>query len=126
MKKIIAFAIVILVSLAVQLVPFLPWWTFLMPIFLVGVVLPLERWKISPFLMGFVAGFLVWFIATLYFETIYKGEIMSKISKIISIPDYLVYGIVGFIGGILTGLGLYSGFLLRRGKEILSLELPKT
>jgi hypothetical protein len=125
MKKIITFAIIILVSIVVQLIPFLPWWSFLVPIFLMGVVLPLERWKIPPFLMGFIAGFLVWSLATLYFETIYKGEIMSKISKIIAVPDYLIYGIIGFIGGILTGLSLYSGFLLRRGKEILCLELPK-
>jgi hypothetical protein len=122
MKKIITLVIVILVSTVAQMMVFVPWWSFLVPVFLLGLLLPLEKWNVSPFITGFAAGFLVWLISTLYFEAIYKGEILHKISKLLTSWNYLIYLIVGFIGGILTGLGLYSGFLLRRGKEALHLD----
>ena len=125
MKQLITFVILTLVSLASQMFTILPWWSFLIPVFLLGVILPLEKWKISSFILGFSAGFLVWLFSTIYFEEIYKGEIMFKLSKIISVHHYLTYIVIGFIGGVITGLAFYSGFLLRKGRDILLLELPK-
>lgn len=131
MKKILTLAIVILVSMSVQMIIFLPWWSFLVPVFLLGVALPLEKWKVSsPFLVGFIAGLLVWSLSTLYFEATYKGEIINKISEMITVQYYfmdiiIMYTIIGLIGGVLTGLAFYSGFLLRKGREVLHLELPE-
>lgn len=125
MKKIITLSILIGVSLLVQNIAFLPWWSFVIPDFLLGLALPLERWRIRSFLYGFASGFLVWSLSTLYFEISYNGEITHAIGKMISLPYYLLYVIIGFIGGVLTGLAFYSGFLLRKGKEILHLDLPK-
>ena len=130
MKKIMTLSILILVAVMAQMIVFFPWWSFLLPIFLLGLTLPLQKWKILSFQLGFVAGFLVWAISSLYFEIIYDGDIMNKISKAVA-PNYsigaiiLVHIIIGFFGGILTGLSFYSGFLLRKGKEILHLELPE-
>lgn len=125
MKKIITLAILILVSTSVQMISFLPWWSFLVAIFLLGALLPLKKWKVSSFLSGFIAGLFVWSLSTLYFETVYTGAIMDKTSILFHVPYFLLLIIIGLIGGILTGLALYSGFLLRRGREILHLDLPK-
>ena len=104
---------------------FLPWWSFSVPVFLLGLFLPLKKWKVSPFLWGFITGFMAWVLSTIYFEIIYKGEIMQSVAKIMKVKPYLLHPAIGLIGGLLTGLGVYSGYLLRNGREILELELPK-
>jgi hypothetical protein len=121
MKKIGTFLLIIVVSIFVQTISIFPWWSFLLPIFFIGIILPLEKWKIHAFLYGFFAGFLVWTLSTLYFEAHYNCTILHAISKMFSVSIYVLYGFIGLIGGILSGLALYSGFLLMRGKEIVSL-----
>lgn len=126
MKKTIT--ILIFISVVFQIIPFFPWWIYLVPVFVSGAILPLDAWKVFPFRTGFVTGFLVWIISTIGFELYYKGEIMSKMSKIISdspAAQYLIYILIGLIGGFLTALAFYSGFLLRKGKDPLDLELSK-
>ena len=92
--------------------------------FLLGVFLPLQKWKAYPFLSGFIAGFIVWVLSTTYFEIIYKGELMQPVAKIMKLKPYLLYLTIGLIGGVLTGLAVYSGYLLRKGREVLELEIP--
>ena len=116
MKKIIAFTIVVLVLIIMQQITFLQWWIFLVPIFFLGLLLPFEKWKVSSFRLGFFAGFSVWLLSTLYFEMVYEGHMINLIGEMMNLPYFLVYIIIGFLGGILTGLSLYSGFLLKRGK----------
>jgi hypothetical protein len=123
MKKTVTLSIIIIVSMLFQRIVFFPWWVFLVPVFLLGALLPLGKWKVHSFLFGFLAGFLVWTLSTFFFEVSYKGEITTVLGKMISVPYYILYLIIGFIGGILTGLSFYSGFLLRSGREVLSLEL---
>ena len=125
MKTTLTLIILILVSVITQFIFFLTWWAFLLPIFLLGVILPLEKWKIISFPTGFIAGFAVWIISTLYFEIMYNGEIVKKIGTMFNIPGSLMYIIVGCIGGCLTGLAFYSGYLLRVGKENIQLQLPE-
>jgi hypothetical protein len=124
LRKLIALAILIIVLLIMGTVEFLPWWFFLIPVFLLGVFLPLQKWNVYPFLWGFIAGFSVWLLSTTYFEITYKGEIMQPVAKIMKVKPYLLHLIIGLIGGLLTGLGVYSGYLLRKGREFLELELP--
>jgi hypothetical protein len=124
MKKIITLTILIIVLIIMDTLDFLPWWSFLLPVFLLGILLPLQKWKVCPFLWGFIAGFSVWLLCTIYFEITYKGEIMHPIAKMIKVTPFLLHLIIGFIGGLLTGLGVYSGYLLRKGREVLELVLP--
>lgn len=126
MRKIIICVLLILVSIATEMITIIPWWSFLALIFFLGILLPLEKWKISAFRFGFTVGFLTWVLSTLYFESIYDGDMTIKISKLLTIPNYFLYIIIGFIGGILTALAFYSGFLLRKGREIINLDLTKT
>jgi hypothetical protein len=125
MKKSITFAILFVVLIFMGSLNFVPWWSFSVPVFLLGVFLPLKKWKVFPFLWGFIAGFMAWLSSTIYFEIIYDGKIMKSVANVMKIKPYLLHPAIGLIGGLLTGLGVYSGYLLRNGKEVLELELPK-
>lgn len=120
MKKLITLAILIGVLIFMGRLDFLPWWSFSVPVFLLGVFLPLKKWNVSPFLWGFIAGFMAWVLSTIYFEIIYEGEIMQSVAKLMKVKPYLLYPAIGLIGGILTGLGVYSGYLLRSGGRLLN------
>ena len=122
MKKTLIVFLLMLCSVLVQLIPFLPWWSFLLVIFFLGVIIPFKSWKVSPFTSGFFAGFAVWTGATFFFETIYGGEIIDKMGKMFYINYCLLYIIIGIMGGGITGLSVYSGFLLKLGKKTLFLE----
>jgi hypothetical protein len=123
MKKILVLAILIAVSVLFHMIAFFPWWCFTIPVFLLGIVLPLKKWRVQSFFWGFAAGFFEWLGCTIYFEIIHKGEIMEMLAETISLNFYLLHIFVGFIGGLLVGLAFYSGFLLRQGKEFPRLEL---
>lgn len=105
---------------------FFPWWSFSVPMFVLGATLPFKKWNISSFVWGFISGFMAWFLSTIYFEIIYEGEIMSSVAKLMSLHIYLLHLIIGLIGGVLTGLGVYSGYLFRNGREVLELQLTKS
>ena len=123
MKKILTIIILVFVSIAVQSIPMLSWWIYLVPIFLMGVFLPLNKWKIIPFTTGFVAGFLVWVGATIYYDQINPIQSVNAMARIVDINTFFFYLIIGGIGGLLSGMSLYSGYLLRKGREILILDL---
>lgn len=122
MKYIYSILIILTVSICVQLINVFPWWTFLIPCFILGVILPFYEWKVSSFVSGVASGFLVWFFSMMYFEMYYDGEIMQRTAEIIGFSYVVILLISGLIGGILTGLSVYSGFLLKRGKVELILE----
>ncbi len=126
MKIILTVLLLVFVSVAVQAMTFLPWWSFVIPIFLLGFGLPLKRWNVSAFLLGFTVGFLVWVFSTLYFEMQYEGFIIKKVSLLFNMPQVVLYGCIGSIGGVLTGLAFYSGYLLRKGREDIQLDLSNT
>jgi hypothetical protein len=125
MKKLITLAILIILSIIMGTLNFLPWWSFLIPVFLLGMFLPLKKWKVAPFLWGFFGGFIVWLLSTTYFEIVYEGEIMNTVAKILKVKNYLLHVAIGVTGGLLTGLGMYSGYLVRAGREVLKLELQE-
>ena len=123
MKRIIVLVIVVSVCILIQSFDGLPWWTFVIPVFLLGIFLPLKRWRITTFFWGFNAGFLVWTVSTFYFQQNYGGAVIGKIADIVDLHLLLLYALIGTIGGVLTGLALSAGFLLRRGRETLGLAL---
>lgn len=125
MKKVLVFAILLIVITLTGLLTQLPWWSFTVPVFFMGVLLPLQKWKVLPFVWGFLAGFLVWLMATVYFNSVYDGEFMNSVAQIGNVSITLLYVVIGLIGGVLSGLAFYSGYLLRKGREALKLELPK-
>lgn len=86
-----------------------PWWSFIVPVILLGMVLKLRNWDIPYFLIGFVAGFLIWFGTDIYFDITLPGNVLGKLGKILSVSRIIIMALSGIIGGLLNGLALYTG-----------------
>ena len=83
-----------------------PWWSFVIPVALLGAGLPAGKFRIAYFLTGFTAGFFVWVVSTVYYNSIYNGVLIYRIG--------IGYGLIalvtsGLIGGLLTGLAFHTG-----------------
>ncbi len=111
-KKIVLILGLIVISLGVQLIEAAPWWSFCVVLFVLGIALPSKDWKRPSFLLGFIAGFILWIGIHFYYELVYEGTIMSDISLTFGIPYSLVLLIIGCIGGLLSALSFYSGSLV--------------
>lgn len=122
-NKIVVLIILTLLAIAIQCISFLPWWFFAIIMFLLGIILPLKQNKIPVFLIGFLAGLFSWLIPTLFFQISYEGKMIQTVSQIFHLPSFVLFVIISFVGGLITGMALYSGFLLRNGKEVLELNL---
>jgi hypothetical protein len=84
----------------------LPWWSFLIPVFILGCITSILKWQAPAFVAGFIAGFMLWFGMNLYVDIAYHGLILSRWEPLIKITMLLMTGLVG---GLLTGLALYAG-----------------
>lgn len=84
----------------------IPWWSFVVPVLALGVVITIRKWKTSFFLMGFLSGFLAWFGASLYYHASFNGTVFNRFGEA---PKMALLVVSGLIGGILTGLALYTG-----------------
>lgn len=111
-NRIVLIAIISVVSVAFELMNFLPWWSYLIPCFLLGVALPFRKWKTKPFMCGFISGLLTWGLAAFVFEFIYEGEVTQITAEIIGIHSIALNLFVGVVGGILCGLAVLSGAML--------------
>ena len=100
-----------------------PWWLFLIPTFLFGVLLPVKIWKRSAFLIGFFAGFFAWIIPFVYFQNMYEGAITEKLAALLGAPVLVIILVTGILSGLITALALISGVQLRTGKEKVELQL---
>ncbi|MFD2787218.1 hypothetical protein [Hymenobacter rubripertinctus] len=80
-----------------------------MPLFLFGVVINYLEWRVASFFVGFVAGFIVWTGANVYYDIQYDGLVLQKVALLFSLPKFVVFLIAGMLGGLLSGLALYSG-----------------
>lgn len=119
MKKIISVLIIIIVTSVIQLITILPWWSFVVPACILGITLPFQRWRISSFTAGFMAGFIVWLGTTLFFNSYYTGKITDKIALLIGLPQILLIVVVGIIGGMVTGLAVYTGESILSQKSVI-------
>ena len=104
-----ALAISLLLLLLTHQLDALPWWGFLMPLFLFGVVINYLKWNVAGFFVGFIAGFIVWAGANVYYDIQYDGLVLQKVALLFSMPKFVVFLIAGVLGGLLSGLAMYSG-----------------
>jgi hypothetical protein len=95
-----------LVIVAVKMIAALPWWSFVIPVILLGMFITARKWKVRTFTTGFLAGFLLWAGANLYFHLSFSGIILGRIE---AGPRVLVLLLSGVVGGLLTGFALYTG-----------------
>ena len=92
----------------------IPWWSFAVPVLAFGTFIALRQWKVSCFLVGFSCGFVIWFFANVYFHLGHGGVILSRLGAFLSIAMLLASGVVG---GLVTGLALYTGKAIIPGKK---------
>ena len=99
----------IVLIVAVRQIPSFPWWTFVIPAFVWGMFAAFRKWDVRGFPIGFLIGLGIWVVASLFFDARSGGIAMSRIALLFAIPKWLLIGISGVIGGLLTGLSLYTG-----------------
>lgn len=99
-------AILIPAIILIKLVDALPWWSFIVGVMALGIITGLQQWKVSAFFIGFMCGFLIWLGGNLYFHAAYHGQLLDRIG---TAPKLIVLLVSGLIGGVLTGLALYTG-----------------
>ena len=104
--------VLITLSLLTPLLPDSTWWLFLIPCFLTGILFAYRKKVIAPLIYGFIAGFIVWVGATLYFHLKYAGDSITLMANLFGIPIMIFFVLIGCIGGLLTGLSIYSGYSL--------------
>jgi len=98
-SRILVFLVLSLLILLFRMIDGPPWWSFIIPVMVLGACIPAGRFDIS-------SGFFVWIASTLYYHLIYEGVLINRIG--------MGYGVIaliasGMIGGLLTGLAFYAG-----------------
>jgi hypothetical protein len=99
----------IVLIVVVGLIDALPWWSFIVPVVMLGMVTSYLRWKVSGFLLGFSIGFILWIAFNLFFDVTVGRGLLDQISSVLGYSSVLVLLIAGLTGGILTGLSLHAG-----------------
>ncbi|HEY0066292.1 MAG TPA: hypothetical protein VGB46_02980 [Flavisolibacter sp.] len=117
-NNILAVLICIALIVLTRLIDALPWWSFVIPVLIFGGVISVLRWGVSGFLTGFLAGFIIWFGVNSFYDAQNGGLMMGRVAQLISVPKLVMLLLSGLLGGLLSGLALYTG------KGLLSLK-PK-
>jgi len=103
------FFITIVIVFVTGLIDSLPWWSFIIPIALLGILLNLLKWNINSFSIGFLAGFIIWSGINFYLDRTGNGIMLNKISELLLTNKLVLLMVAGLIGGLLSGLALYTG-----------------
>lgn len=103
------FFITIVIVFLTGLIDSLPWWSFIIPIALLGILLNFLKWNISSFSIGFLAGFIIWSGTNFYLDRTGNGIMLNKISELLLTNKFVLLMVAGVIGGLLSGLALYTG-----------------
>ncbi len=111
MKYLIHFLIILALSLFTA--SFLPWWGFVIIAFVVSALLQLKEGP--AFLSGFMALFVLWLVQTFLLNQANQGILSSKMGALFGgLSPILMILITAIIGGLLAGLGSWSGVLARQ------------
>lgn len=108
--------ILLLIIITFSSISTLPWWSFLVPVFISGIIAKYLNWIISSFFIGFLCGFISWFCVNLYYDITFNGTILLKIANSISISKYILLIASGLVGGLITGIANYSGYNLLKNE----------
>ncbi|NNC96313.1 MAG: hypothetical protein HKN92_12205 [Chitinophagales bacterium] len=114
MTNIVGVAYTIILSLILSL--FLPWWIFVIPCFLVG-LLTIDK-AVQAFFVGFLAIFSLWLIASLFIIVIYPSELDKMIAELFQLPSAILLSfITALLGGVVGGMAGVSGTLLKKALD---------
>lgn len=87
-----------------------------------GLFVSMRGIKIKSFLTGFTAGVINWFVATLFFNSLYDGALIGRLAEIFVMPAYMLVPVIGIMGGLLNGLACYTGYSVFMEEDILQLD----
>jgi hypothetical protein len=119
-----AMLILIILIVALGQITRLPWWSFVIPVIVLGLVLTVSHWKVSYFLTGFLSGALSWTCAYLYFHLTYEAPFFNRHQYDIPLPIMIL--VPCLVGGLLTGLAFYTGHsAIVRKRQHLSAMISK-
>jgi hypothetical protein len=90
-------------------IEWLPWWSFVVPLIGLGCYAGIKQWRIRSFAVGFITGFLIWWLGNLYFFMTGDGIVLGKLGHLVLLPNYFVFLAAGLIGGLPCGIALYVG-----------------
>lgn len=109
-------------SIIIENISSLPWWSFLLMSLLMGFVYSKKDIKVQPFIGGFISGFLNWFAASLFFHYVNEGVLMEKVAVIFFMPSFLLIIVIGIVCGLLNGLACYAGYSVFVKEDVLELD----
>lgn len=123
MKGIKLFFLISFVNSVIQVLVPDPWWIFLISTFFIGLICAKTEVQIPFFILGFLSGFVVWAGGFTLFHLMYQGDIVNRLAAVIESEKIAIVLITGVVGGLLNGLSLFSGVLLRAQRNNHQLEL---
>jgi hypothetical protein len=108
-KKIILFAVITMMQIITQFIYILPWWSFIIPLLFICVFINVKKMKVHTFLIGFLCGFLIWSCGNFYLGVVKDNILIYKIAQLMALSKVTIVLISGLIGGVLSGLSIYTG-----------------
>jgi hypothetical protein len=95
------------------------------PAFFIGIYMAKKEVTKMPFLTGFLAGFIVWAGATLFFHLQYGGNTLDVLSGLLGMKKPMSITMIGVLGALLTGLAVLAGnmFFKKEDKEGLDIKM---
>jgi len=106
--------VVMAIVVFVKMIPGAAWWSCVIPIVALGVWVGLKKWTVAGLGIGFLAGFLLWPGAILFFHWRYQGGLLPRLGLAGMVIFLLAAGLTG---GLLCGLALYTGKTIATGKS---------
>ncbi|MEZ2338444.1 hypothetical protein AB6735_22540 [Mucilaginibacter sp. RCC_168] len=111
-----------IIMMTLSNIDFLPWWVFLLPVLILGIIISLLKLNLKVFILGFIAGFVIWFGGNLFFDIKYNGFVLAKLANVLSVPKLLLPLVSGIIGGVITGLAMYVGKNVLKYTELTNVD----
>lgn len=117
MKFITALLLTALLSFAIGLFTFLPWYSFVFCALIVAATVHQKAWK--AFLAGFVAIFILWFVLVFMKDNANEHLLSTKVAEILPLSGnyFLLQIITAIVGALLGGMGALTGSYFRKIKS---------
>jgi len=114
MKFILSIILTALFAWLISLVSFLPWYSFVVVVFVVSVVM--KQKPILSFLSGFLAIFILWIVWCLVKDVPNEHLLSTKVALILPFKgnSTLLLVVTGFIGGLLGAFSALTGSFLKK------------
>lgn len=117
MKFITALLLTALLSFAIGLFTFLPWYSFIFCALIVAATVHQKPWK--AFAAGFTAIFVLWFLLVFIKDSANEHLLSTKVAAILPLGGnyFLLQIITAFVGALLGGMAALTGSYFRKIKS---------